>query len=52
MDTATTLFAVMTLVLLWVSFQARRLGNEKRDVALLGTLTGLGGVGTAVTALL
>ena len=34
-----------------VSFHARRLGIEKRDVALLGVFSGQGGVGTAVIAI-
>jgi hypothetical protein len=35
-----------------VTFHAWRLGNEKRDVALLGVFIGLCGVGTAATAIL
>ena len=35
-----------------VTFHAWRLGNEKRDVALLGVFSGLCGAGTAVAAIL
>ncbi len=35
-----------------VTFHAWRLGNEKRDAALLGAVGGLFGVGTAVAAIL
>ena len=49
MDTSTLLFAILTLCLVGVTFHAWRLGNEKRDVALLGVLSGLLGVGTVVT---
>lgn len=52
MDTSTLLFAAMTLCLVGVTFHAWRLGNERRDVALLGVFSGLLGVGTAVSAIL
>ncbi len=52
METSTLLFAIMTATLAGVAFQARRLGNEKRDVALLGVFSGLCGVGTALSAIL
>jgi len=52
MDTSTLLFAVMTFCLVGVTFQAWRLGNEKRDVVLLGVFSALLGTGTAVTAIL
>ena len=52
MDTSTLLFAIITATLVGVTFHAWRLGNEKRDVALLGVFSGLLGVGTAVTAIL
>lgn len=52
MDTSTLLFAILTATLAGVTFHAWRLGNEKRDVALLGVFSGLCGVGTAVAAIL
>jgi hypothetical protein len=50
MDTGTLVFAFQTLCLVAVTFHARRLGNETRDVALLGVFSGLMGAGTAATA--
>ncbi len=52
MDTITTSLAILSAALAVVAFQAWRLGNEKRDVALLGAFSGLFGVGTAVSAIL
>lgn len=52
MDTTTLVFAILTATLAGVTFHAWRLGNEKRDVALLGVFGGLCGVGTVVTAIL
>ena len=52
MDTSTLLFAILTATLAGVTFQAWRLGNEKRDVALLGGFGGLCGLGTVVTVIL
>lgn len=51
MDTSTLLFALLTVTLAGVTFQAWRLGTEKRDVALPGVLSGLLGVGTVVTTI-
>jgi hypothetical protein len=51
MDSGTLLLAILTATLLGVTFHAWRLGNDRRDVALLGVFTGLLGTGTAVTAL-
>jgi len=51
MGTYVLLLAIMTVALFAVTFHAWRLGNEKRDVALLGTVGCLFGVGTAVAAL-
>lgn len=50
MVSSTLLLAILTATLAGVTFQAWRLGNEKRDVALLGAFSGLLGVGTVVTA--
>ena len=52
MDTSTLLFAILTICLVGVTFHAWRLGNEKRDVVLLGVFSGLMGAGTAVSAIL
>lgn len=51
MDTSTLLMTLLTAALAVATFQAWRLGNERRDVALLGALGGLSGFGTAVSAL-
>lgn len=52
MNTASLLFAILTVCLIGVTFHAWHLGNEKRDVALLGVFSGLMGAGTALTAFL
>jgi hypothetical protein len=52
MDTSTLVFAILTLCLLGVTFHAWRLGNERRDVVLLGGFSALMGVGTTVAAIL
>ena len=52
MDTTTTLLLLMTLVMLGVTWQARRLGNERRDVALLAVTTSLLGAGSTVSAVI
>jgi hypothetical protein len=52
MDITTPLLAILTLCLVGVTIHAWRLGNEKRDVALLGVFSGLLGVGTTVSAIL
>jgi len=52
MGTSTIPFAILTATLVGVTYHAWRLGNEKRDVALLGVFSALCGVGTAVTAIL
>ena len=49
MDNYTLFLATLTATLAAVTFHAWRLGNEKRDVTLLGVCSGLLGVGTAVT---
>jgi 4-amino-4-deoxy-L-arabinose transferase-like glycosyltransferase len=51
MDTLTIFFAVLTLCLVGVTVHAKRLGNEKRDVAFLGVFSGLLALGTAVSAI-
>lgn len=52
MDTSPLLLAILTLCLVGVTFHAWRLGNEKRDVVLLGVFSALLGAGTAVAAIL
>lgn len=52
MGTVVLVLAVMTATMFAVTFHAWRLGNEKRDVALLGAVGGLCGVGTAVAAII
>ena len=52
MDTAIAFLAVITATLFAVTFNAWRLGNEKRDVALLGLIGGVFGVGTVAAAAL
>lgn len=50
MDTTDLFFTAMTATLFAVTFNAWRLGNERRDIALLGTIGTMGsrcGVGTA-----
>ena len=51
MDTSVLILGVMTFTMLAVTVHAWRLGNEKRDVTLLGVVGGLCGVGTAVAAI-
>jgi hypothetical protein len=41
----------MTLVLIGVVWHAHRMGNEPRDVALLGVVAGISAAGTAASAL-
>ena len=51
MDTAVLVLGFMTVTLIAVTVHAWRLGNEKRDVALLGGFGALCGVGTIVAAI-
>lgn len=52
MDTSTLILVMFTVTLAGVAIHAWRLGNDGRDVALLGVFGGLSGVGAAVTAIL
>ncbi|MCY7315749.1 MAG: hypothetical protein LH480_09045 [Rubrivivax sp.] len=52
MDTFALIFAIMTVALVWVTYTAWRMGNEKRDVSLLGVFSGLFGMGTVISAVL
>jgi hypothetical protein len=51
MDPITIILSALTPCLAGVTWHARRLGNEQRDMRLLGALTGLLGAGTAFSAL-
>lgn len=51
MDPVTIVLIVLTACMAGVTWHARRLGNEQRDVRLLGAITGLLGAGTAFSAL-
>ncbi len=51
MENLLLIFGLMTTTMFAVTFHAWRLGNDKRDVALLGAIGGLCGVGTAVAAI-
>jgi cbb3-type cytochrome oxidase subunit 3 len=50
MDTTTFLLALMTVCLVGVAIHAWRIGNERRDVALLGTIAALCSAGTVAVA--
>lgn len=52
MDSSTLVFTILTICLVGVTLHAWRLGNEKRDVLLLGVFSALMGTGTAVAAIL
>lgn len=47
MDTFTLMALILTLTLVVATFLAWRQGNERRDVGLLGILSGVGGLATA-----
>jgi len=52
MDTIVLLLGIMTASMLGVTVHAWHLGNERRDVALLGAVGALYGVGTGAAAIL
>jgi len=52
MENVTLLLGIMTAALAGVTFHAWRLGNEKRDIVLLGVCAGLFGAGTTAVALI
>jgi hypothetical protein len=52
METSTLILAALAVTLAGAAIQAWRLGNERRDVALLGAISGLFGAGTAFTVVL
>lgn len=52
MDGIEIWLGVMAVTLLGATIHAWRMGNEKRDVAFLGTTSALCGAGAAVAALL
>lgn len=51
MDTLTLLLIGLALTMLGVTWQAHRLGNERRDVAFLAVISGLLGLGSTVSAI-
>jgi hypothetical protein len=51
MDTMTLLLAIMAVCMIGVTLHAWRIGNEKRDVALLGVVAVLFSAGTGVAVL-
>ena len=51
MDTNTLFLGLMAAAMVCVTSQARRIGNEKRDVAVLGAAGLLCGVGAVVSAI-
>lgn len=51
-DSSTLILGVLTLVLLGVTLQAWVMGNERRDVALLGACSGALGLGTVLSVAL
>jgi hypothetical protein len=52
MDTTFWVLLVLSLTMLGVTWPARRIGNEGRDVALLGVVAGLLGAGSVAAAVL
>lgn len=52
MDTLMLLCLLLAAVLLAAAWQARRIGNDRRDVALLGVGSGVSALGAATAFLL
>ena len=52
MDTLTLVLTILSICLVGITFHAWRLGNERRDVALLGVFSGLLGAGAAASVVL
>lgn len=52
MDTSILIFVMLAVALAGVAIHAWRLGNDGRDVALLGVVGRLCGAGAAVAAIL
>lgn len=50
MDTPTLLLAAMAVLMAFVAWQAHRLRNEGRDVALMAGIAGALGLGSLVSA--
>jgi len=51
MDTVFLSLSILTVVVMWVTFDAWRTGSEMRDIKLMGVVSAILGVGTAVSAL-
>ena len=52
METRFLLLAFITVAMIGVTYYARRIGNERRDFALLAVFAGLFTAGTAVGAVI
>lgn len=52
MDLLAGCLGALALSLLFVTFQARRLGNQQSDIALLGASAGLSGAGALAAFLM
>jgi hypothetical protein len=50
MDNTTMLLGLMAVCMVGATINAWRIGNERRDVVLLGVIAGVCGVGTGVLA--
>jgi hypothetical protein len=50
MDSITLTLLIFAVALVGVTLHAWRLGNERRDVALLGSFAGMAGLGAVVAA--
>ena len=51
MNALTLLLIVLALTMLSVTWQAHRLGNERRDVTCLAVISGLLGLGSTVSVI-
>lgn len=52
MNNAVLFLSIMTVTITAVTFHAWHIGNEKRDVVLLGAIGGLFGVGTVAATVI
>lgn len=51
-DSAALMGLVFCVTLAWVAWQAKRLGNDRSDVRLLGATAAVSGLGAGLAALL